>query len=318
MAQYASRSISLVVALIGAVLNIAIAVRLLALWGSLRWEQESEWEGSPDSWRIDPVKLIWGLLSIYFAAAATASTVGFIGIARNWAAAVRFFRDYTVADFAFITITTVTIGYTSFSTPYVRTGVCEELSRQPELMRDVVETGLSLDNCEFWFDRAVVVLLGMLFLLIAVRLHFVIALSKYYGQLRHERLPGTKAHNSSRPVRTDSLQRIYLLPTNTSGGSPFASSGSHSRSKSAEDVIVYAPVPLGGLSEQDARDLNATEAWISTSTSTSQQARSHRHTHSHPYTHSRSTQSHRSRRNSTPYPPPPPSSPEEKLIDTSD
>lgn len=163
-----------------------IAVRLLALWGSLRWEQESEWEGSPDSWRIDPVKLIWGLLSVYFAAAATASTVGFIGIARvstastlfgttpdtsekNWAAAVRFFRDYTIADFAFIAISTVTVAYTSFSTSYVRTGVCEELSRQPELMRDIVETGLSLDNCEFWFERAVVVLLGMLFLLIAVR-----------------------------------------------------------------------------------------------------------------------------------------------------
>ena len=76
------RSISLAVAFIGAVFNFVIAVRLLALWGSLRWEQESEWEGSPDSWRIDPVKLIWGLLSAYFAAAASASTVGFIGIAR--------------------------------------------------------------------------------------------------------------------------------------------------------------------------------------------------------------------------------------------
>ncbi|KAJ3488704.1 hypothetical protein NLI96_g2642 [Meripilus lineatus] len=285
MAQHVSRSISLVVAFIGAVFNFVIAVRLLALWGSLRWEQESEWEGSPDSWRIDPVKLIWGLLSVYFAAAATASTVGFIGIARNWAAAVRFFRDYTIADFAFIAISTVTVAYTSFSTSYVRTGVCEELSRQPELMRDIVETGLSLDNCEFWFERAVVVLLGMLFLLIAVRNRYIAA-----------DLPA-------------SHQFVC--------GPPPTSSGSHSRSKT-EDIVVYAPVPLGGLSEQDARDLNATEAWISTSSSTSQQTRSHRHTHSHPHPHSHSTQTHRSRRNSAPYQPPPSSPPEEKLIDTSD
>ena len=140
----------------------------------------------------------------------------------------------------------------------------------------------------------------------------MIALSKYYGQLRHERLPGPKPHSGLRSVRTDTLQRIYLLPTQS-----FNPSGSHSRSKSAEDVIVYAPVPLGGLSEQDARDLNATEAWIS-STSSSQQARSHRHTYSHPHPHSHSSQSHRSRRNSTPYQPPSSSPAEEKLIDTSD
>lgn len=75
-----NRSVSLVRALFGAVTNLALAIQVLAAWRSLRWEPESEWEASGDSWRVDGVKVIWGLLSAYFASAATVCSIGFLGI----------------------------------------------------------------------------------------------------------------------------------------------------------------------------------------------------------------------------------------------
>ncbi|THH29142.1 hypothetical protein EUX98_g5064 [Antrodiella citrinella] len=259
-----SRYVSLSASLVGALFNFALAVRLLALWRSLRWETESEWEGSAIAWRVDPVKLVWGLLSAYFATGAAASAVGFLGIARNMPLLVRFFRDYSIADFVFVTLSTVTISYTAFTTSYLRAGVCEELSRQPELLRDVVDTGLTIENCEFWFERATVAILGLMFVLIAVRLHFVIALSKCYNQVRRDRYPTGKSHARPSAVRTDSLQRIYLLPTPTSSSNVSFNhhADTHDRARSMDEVMVYAPVPLGGLSEQEARHLNATEAWV--------------------------------------------------------
>ncbi|KAI0796806.1 hypothetical protein C8Q75DRAFT_742330 [Abortiporus biennis] len=291
MARHVSRSISLAASFVSVIFNLVLAVRLLALWRSLRWESESEWEGSTDTWRIDPVKLVWGLLSAYFAAAGAASVVGFVGIARNIPACVRFFRDYSIADLAFIAFSTITLSYTSFRTTYVRSGVCEELSRQPELMRDIAETGLSLENCEFWFERAIIAALGITFVLIAVRLHFVIALSKFYNQLRRDKF-STKSYTSLRQIKSDSMQRIYLLlPSASTTPGP----------KSNDEVMVYAPISVSGMSEQEARSMNATEAWIATCPSSSNpNSRGHRHSHSHSYSHSRSSNSHshrHSRRN---------------------
>ncbi|KAH8105980.1 hypothetical protein BXZ70DRAFT_407434 [Cristinia sonorae] len=268
--NFIQRAFALSVSFAGAIFNGVLAIRLLTLWRSLRWETESEWESSAIAWRVDPVKLIWGLLSVYFAAAATAYTVGFVGIARNRPLLVRFFRDYSIADFVFITMSTMTVTYAAFTTAYLRTGICEELSRQSELLRDVVDTGMSIENCEFWFEKGIVALLGMMLVLIAMRLHFVVTLSRCYSQVRRERYG--KFHSRSSSARSDSLQRIYLLPNPVS---PSTSSGvSHSRAKSLEEVVVYAPVPLGGLSEEEARGLNATEAWIL-----------HPHSHSHSHYH---------------------------------
>ena len=76
------RSVSLAASIAGALFNYALAIRLLASWRSLGWDSESEWEGSGDVWALDSIKLIWGLLSAYFAAAAVACFLGFIGIAK--------------------------------------------------------------------------------------------------------------------------------------------------------------------------------------------------------------------------------------------
>lgn len=82
---------------------------------------------------------------------------------------MRFYRDYSIADFAFMTVSTLVVSYTSYSNKYVRTGVCEGLSRHPDLMRNMVEMGLNVENCELWFERAVVGIIGIMFILIVIR-----------------------------------------------------------------------------------------------------------------------------------------------------
>ncbi len=82
---------------------------------------------------------------------------------------MRIYRDYSIADFVFVTLATLGVSYTTFRSSTVRSTVCEELSSHPELMRDMGEVGLSLENCEQWFERAVVAVLGVMFILIVVR-----------------------------------------------------------------------------------------------------------------------------------------------------
>ncbi|KAL6309586.1 hypothetical protein BKA93DRAFT_814527 [Sparassis latifolia] len=278
------RYASLAAALIGTLCNFVVAVRLLALWRSLGWESESEWEAKADVWRVDSVKIIWALLSAYFAAAAAACCAGLIGLAKNSPSFVRFYRDYSIGDFVFTTAGTLFLSYASFSRPYVRTSVCEEISRHPELIRDLSEMGLTLENCELWFERAVLAVMGMMFILIVIRLHMVIAISKLYHHLVRDIFTSAKSHTSLRPISTDSLHRIYLLPTPTSpsSGSFNFNNNVPSGTSPSEDIVVYAPVPVGGMSEADARKMNATEAWISSPTS----PRSHRHSRSYSYSHS--------------------------------
>jgi hypothetical protein len=75
-----NRSASLAITLLGAAFNLALTIQVLALWRSLKWEPESEWEASGDNWKVDGVKVIWGLVSAYFACAATVCTIGLVGI----------------------------------------------------------------------------------------------------------------------------------------------------------------------------------------------------------------------------------------------
>lgn len=259
----------LVTSFLGALLNTALAVQLFALWRSLKWDSESEWEGSLDPWTVNTLGLLGGLSAAYFVTAAVASAIGFVGIVKGVPSYVRFYRDFSVADFTFCTISTLFVTFASFSYYTVRSRICEELSRHGDLMRGLGEMGLSSENCEQWFERGVLVFVGVMFVVIVVRLHLLVVVSNYYQQLARisRDYPPSKLHKDS------SLQRIYLLPR------------SDPRDRRLETTaLVYAPVALGDLSESEVQGLNAREAWVHTNPPHS--PRQHRHSHSRGHRHS--------------------------------
>jgi len=275
MRSPSDRSAALAITTFGAIINLFLAIHVLALRTSAKWDSESEWEGSADQWRLNGVKIVGGLLSVYFAAWAAVSFVGFMGIVNNKPSFVRFYRDSSVADFAFCTFLTIVGTFSAFRT-CIRTGACEELSRHPDILRDMVEMGLNVENCELWFERAVLAFMAFLVILSVIRLHLLIAVSNYYRQITHLGLP---LHT---PNNTDSVQRIFLLPRRS------ASSPSPQQHPRQDDVLVYAPVPLSSLSPQVAHDLRstATEAWISRDSHTApSHLRSNSHSHSHRHRH---------------------------------
>lgn len=91
---------------------------------------------------------------------------------QNKASLVKFYRDYSIADFSFCALVTLGATYTAFLSS-ARAGVCEELSHHPELMRDMLEIGLNSENCEHWLERALVAIIGMLFVLLIIRVCFL-------------------------------------------------------------------------------------------------------------------------------------------------
>ncbi|KAI0005056.1 hypothetical protein BJV74DRAFT_762769 [Russula compacta] len=270
-----NRTMVIVTSSIGALLNSVLAVQLFALWRSLKRDSESEWEGSLDPWTVNSLGLLGGLSAAYFVTAAVASAIGFAGIVKGIPAYVRFYRDFSVADFTFCTIFTLFVTYASFSYYSVRSRICEELSRQGDLMRDLAEMGLSPENCEQWFERAVMVFVGVMFVIIVVRLHLVIVVSNYYRQLSRisRELP-------SRLLKDGSLQRIYLLPNPTTS----APRADPLDARIEATALVYAPVALGDLSEREVQGLNAREAWVHTNPP--HPPRQHRHSHSRGHRHS--------------------------------
>lgn len=75
------RSISLCAALLSALFNLACTVRIILSWRTLRWDFSGvDTDTFPGS--VDALHLLWGLLTLYFASATTASITGFIGIIR--------------------------------------------------------------------------------------------------------------------------------------------------------------------------------------------------------------------------------------------
>ncbi|KAF5363588.1 hypothetical protein D9756_000309 [Leucocoprinus leucothites] len=177
------RSASLCITLFGTVTNTAIAIQVLSAWQNLKWgEVESEWAG--DSWPqvIDGVKVMWALLSLYFASAAAVSAIGLVGIIRNKISLVKFYRDYSIVDFSFCALATLGATYASFMSS-ARAGICEEFSHHPELMRDLFEVGLNPENCEHWLVRAMIALIGAMFILLVIRLSVTAALSACRIQL---------------------------------------------------------------------------------------------------------------------------------------
>ena len=63
------------------------------------------------------------------------------------------------------------MAFGSFSAS-LQAGVCEELGRQPDLLRDMAESGLNLENCEYWFGRAAVGVLGVMLVFAVIRVSF--------------------------------------------------------------------------------------------------------------------------------------------------
>ncbi|TFK43852.1 hypothetical protein BDQ12DRAFT_595444 [Crucibulum laeve] len=285
-----NRSASLIITLFGLITNTALTLQVLAAWSSLKWEPESEWEASNDNWRVDGVKIFWALLSAYFASAAAVCAIGLAGILKNKPSFVRFYRDYSIADFSFCAFFTALATYGGFRTS-ARAGVCEEFSHHPELMRGMLEMGLNLENCERWLERAVFALLAVMFVIMVVRLHFLLAVSSYYTYLTLPRLPlpislsssSLPPLPSSNPTSnsnsTTSLRRIYLLPR-----------GASSRSNTGDEEVemVYTPVPLSSLpKDMQAR---AKEAWVSSSPSSS--SFPHHLHHPHPHSHAEGERRH--------------------------
>jgi len=272
-----ARSIALFISISGSVLNLLLALKFNSLWSSLKSaEPESEWEGSLDSWSGESLTLLWGLLSCYFAAEAVASFVGFIGIVKNIPSFVRLCRDYSIADLFFVIFSAISGAYVISTNSSIRTGLCEDVSSQPDFIRDLADMGFNLENCEVWFERAVIGLMTLGAVVIIVRVHFVISISSYYSQLSRPRSSSTSTtYTALRSIGNDSLHRIYLLPT------PAASASSRSADGKPE-VYVYSPIPLSSLSEEQAREMQAAEAWISHTEPSSRSSHrpGHRHHHS--------------------------------------
>jgi hypothetical protein len=265
MYSRSNRSAAIAITLFGSIVNFFLAIQVLTIWRSVKWEPESEWEGSSDPWKLDGVKIVGALLAAYFAAAAVVSFLGFIGIVNNKHSLVRFYRDSAMADFLFCTFFAIVGTYHAFG-PSLRTSVCEELSRHPELMHDLVEMGVNIENCEPWFQRAILAFMAFLVVLSVVRLHFLMAVSHYYSHITAHRLP-LHAPKSTDP----SVQRIFLL------------SRSQQHSTNQDDVLLYAQVPLSSLSPEAAQDLRstATEAWISRDSHAAPAFHNHSHRHRH-------------------------------------
>lgn len=53
--------------------------------------------------------------------------------------------------------------------PTLRGAVCEELLRQPELMRSLIDAGLTIENCDVYFERGVIGVVGIMSVLLICR-----------------------------------------------------------------------------------------------------------------------------------------------------
>lgn len=80
MPQRYNRTASTIITLFGAVTNSLLTIQVLAAWHAVKWEPESEWELSGDKWQLTGIKVLWGLLSLYFALNALVCSVGLHGI----------------------------------------------------------------------------------------------------------------------------------------------------------------------------------------------------------------------------------------------
>jgi hypothetical protein len=165
-------------------------------------------------------------------------------------------------DLSFTSFATLLFALASFN-PTIRSSICEEISRQPQLSSELGEAGFDLEDCEPWLERSVMAGVGLMAIILVVRvcltpnrtllyfnapyfqLQFTIVLTNVYRHLVHS----TKGYRSLEDGAGNRSRRIFLLP--------------HREDPSdADDLVVYAPVPLSSLSTEETHDLQATEAWF--------------------------------------------------------
>ncbi|KAG5730613.1 hypothetical protein E4T56_gene3945 [Termitomyces sp. T112] len=243
------RSASIAVTAFGALLNLALAVQVITASWTIKWEPESEWEASSDTWQFDVVKVIWGICCVHLTLAATVSFVGFIGILKRNPSLVRFYRDYSIANFSFWTSVTAIATYAVFHAS-ARAAACEELSHHPEVLRNLMDMGLNLENCERWLERAGLAFIILMFILLVIRLHCLLAVNNLYYQLVRQAQLSSRPLSRSRFQDSHTARRIYLLPP------------SDEEAQLDDGVeLVYAPVPIDSIPKH-IRD-TATAAWVS-------------------------------------------------------
>ena len=167
----------------------------------------------------------------------------------------------------------------------------------------MLEMGLNLENCERWLERAVLVVLAVLFVIMVVRvsppsycytivikffatqLHFLLVVSYYYSHFtftRHyQRGPASSASSNSIPSHT--MQRIFLLPDNITDLGDLE--------HDADLEVMYAPVSRRSV-PKELQD-QAIEAWVprgnqssQSSSHASSELRNHHHQRRHHRHHS--------------------------------
>ena len=138
------------------------------------------------------------------------------------------------------------------------------------------------------------------------QLQFILTVSNYYKQLLRERLYDSIELCGSDvaldvDVEDGTPRRIFLLPARSSGKGKATADGPTASTSTARDptvagsVLVYAPVPLDSLTDEEARDLATNEAWVARPTAHAQ-THSRRHSHSHNHAHAHGTSHGRSHR----------------------
>ncbi|KAG7097427.1 hypothetical protein E1B28_004771 [Marasmius oreades] len=267
MVRYPARSAAFAITLLGSIINLSFTLQTLASWSSLKEPEsnETEWDSSWLSrkwpWHPDGIHLMGGFLLAYFSTAAAVSIVGFVGTVQRKATLLKFYRDSSIADLSLCVLVAL-IGIYFAWLPQTNVRVCEGLSQQPELMRDLYEFGLSPENCERWCNRAVVALLVVMILSIVAKLHFVLAVEIYYSHLA--RIPRLTVEQQNEyaelQVRAPGhgpLRRIFIArgPEDSSADS---------NSLQDEEMVVYTRIPPEHLPWRTTADARreATARWV--------------------------------------------------------
>ncbi|KAJ7721875.1 hypothetical protein B0H16DRAFT_361832 [Mycena metata] len=194
-----AKSASLVITLAGGLIHSFLTLQLLGSWQSLRaLDAESEL----DAWKLDGLRVLWGLLAMYLLAAAFVSFVGFFGVVRNKPTHLRLYRDCSSADLAFTAFLTLlallaaraparafceqpelAALFSSLLAPQSSSAYDASSWSWSALFGNPANAGAPDEACERALEHAALVALASLLALTVVRLHFLLAVSAHYSAL---------------------------------------------------------------------------------------------------------------------------------------